>query len=192
MPISQAASWYLIAVRPEGTAAATTKESSTSVSSRLLYEGLFMTSVFYALWALFNVVFRKRPDLGVISMSFLALASYYQKRTLSMVATFLVILNYILGFFLVLGMVQKQQSKPSSSSSTTTSASSSLVKKIGPWIFLAYAVSNLILFSLVEYKLWKMDGNGGVFNDGSTTPGKDSNHGTGGVLYSSLSPHDEV
>jgi len=182
MPVSQAASWYLIAVRPEET---TTKESS----SRLLYEGLFMTSVFYALWALFNVVVRKRPDLGVISMSILALASYYQKRTLTMVATFLVIINYVLAFVLVLGMLQKQLTKSQSKQEDDKpSSSSSSLKKIGPWVFLAYAVSNLILFSLTEYKLWKM-GNDGVDSTGQ----KDSNHGgSSGGLYSSLSSNDEV
>mmetsp|Transcript_30012 Transcript_30012/g.72835 ORF Transcript_30012/g.72835 Transcript_30012/m.72835 type:complete len:193 (+) Transcript_30012:223-801(+) len=184
MPISQAASWYLIAFRPEESSS-----SSSSSSSRLLYEGLSMASVFYALWALFNVVVRKRPDLGVISMSILALASYYQKRTLTMVATFLVIVNYVLALFLVLGMLQKQlKSQSKQEDDKSPSSSSSSMKKIFPWVFLAYVVSNLILFSLTEYKLWKM-GNDGVDSTGQ----KDSNHGgSSGGLYSSLSSNDEV
>jgi hypothetical protein len=63
------------------------------------------------------------------------------------------------------------------------------MKTIWPWIFWGYVVSNLILYCLTEYKLWKMGPDGEDVGTGSSSS-KDSNHGVGS--YSAVSSSDEV
>jgi hypothetical protein len=191
MPISNIVSWYLIAIRPNST---TTESQQQQQQQQLLYDGLFITSVFYASWALFNIVIRKRPDLGVVTMSFLAVTSYMRKNTLSLIATPLIIINYLIALPLIIGVIQKQQTSSKDDGTdnddkkSSTSTSTSTVKKIWPWIFLGYIISNLILYSVAEYKLWKIGNAGGGSGDN-----KDSNHGGGGIgSYSAVSSSDEM
>jgi hypothetical protein len=134
MPISQVVSWYLILRNDEvGT----------------FYRSICSIATFYSVWAIYNIITQRIGDLGVLTMAFLAVASYLEKRNWSIVGTALVWINYALPsiFVLILWNAKKTAKLMKNDTSQTG---------IGwAYIFKAYCASNLALWGLVLYRLTK-------------------------------------
>ena len=71
MPVSQAASWYLIG----------------EAQSAALYSAAMYVAFFYFVWALYNYFYLNEPELGQYSMGLLTVATFFKRRIFSMVGT---------------------------------------------------------------------------------------------------------
>jgi hypothetical protein len=136
MPISNAASWYLIVSAPRG-------DEATA-----LLQNVWKIATFYMLWALYNRYLGGRPqELGQVSMGLMALAAVLQKKYPSMAACGLVILNF--------GVVV-----PLLISNGPTGWAKLVYKDTSPltivwaYTFTAYILSNVCLWSYVMYRLY--------------------------------------
>lgn len=131
MPASQAISWYLI----------------LKTSNNNLYRSVCLVSVFYGVWALYNRYWAGlAQELGQYSMGTLAVASYCQSRTASLVGASLVLINYALPAYFVL-----IQWSARTLAETIKNDETAIV-----WacVFKLYFVSNLLLWPVVINKLY--------------------------------------
>ena len=132
MPISQVVSWYLV----------------LSDQRPPLYTAIFRISSFYCAWAIYNRFFVAPQELGYISMGCLIVASYFEKRTWSMAAVALILVNFILPAFMIF---------PASAAELAMAVKNddSQLGMVWAWVFKLYFVSHISLWCLVFSKLNK-------------------------------------
>jgi hypothetical protein len=134
MPISQAVAWYMVL-------------QSNIADRRSIYSAVWKISAFYCAWALFNRFFQGvTEELGMYSMGFLAVASFFQKKIFSIIGTVLVLLNFGLPAYSILIAWG-----PSELAETVKNSDTELAI-IWAYIFKLYFVSNFCLWGLVLRK----------------------------------------
>jgi len=134
LPLSQSVSWYLV------------------LSDRPLYQSVWRISLFYAFWALYNVLGQgEKRELGHITMGLLSLTTYFEKRIPSIGATGLVMAHYALAaYYLVFVMSAEKVARE-----VKGTASPETIR--WAYIFKTYLVSNIALYGTILYKLIKMN-----------------------------------
>jgi hypothetical protein len=131
MPLSQAASWYLIL-------------------KQALYPSIFKISIFYCLWALYNrFVMGATLEMGHYSMGGMAIASLVQKRTVSIIACLLVLFNFLAFSYWILWSLGVKEL------ALLFKGTGSTIGIVWAWTFKAYFVSQIALWSHILWKLWK-------------------------------------
>ncbi|KAG7359473.1 hypothetical protein IV203_034571 [Nitzschia inconspicua] len=138
MPISNGVSWYLIC-----------KKSPGGDQAYALLQNVWKIALFYMVWALYNKYLNGRPqELGHISTGLLALTAYFQKKYLAMGACGLVVLNFAVVIPVIInkgpGGMAKLVYKEVTALSLTWA-----------YIFIAYILSNVVLWSFVLYRLYQ-------------------------------------
>lgn len=134
MPISQSVAWYGFL---------------TSKSSVSLYRMVYVVTSFYCAWALYNRYFAGvTKELGQYTMGLLAICTYFQKYIPSVLATTLVLSNFLLPSYFIL-----IQWSPTELARNVKNDTSSLAVT---WaiVFKLYFCSNILLWSLVLYKFY--------------------------------------
>lgn len=142
MPISQLVSWYLVATSTTG--------SSTSSSMTQFYNRLGAIAGFYCAWALYNRYLGGNVrELGQYSMGVLTICSYYHKYAPTVLATCLVLFNFLAPSYFILIKWNSTELARNVKNDTSSLAIT--------WanIFKAYFVSNIALWSYVLYKFYK-------------------------------------
>lgn len=136
MPISNAASWYLVVSAPRG-------DEGTA-----LLQQVWKIATFYMLWALYNRYLGGRTqELGHVSMGLMALAAVLQKKYPSMVACGLVILNFGVVVPLII-------SKGPTGLAKLLYKDTSPLTMVWAYTFITYILSNVCLWSYVLYRLY--------------------------------------
>jgi hypothetical protein len=135
MPISQAVSWYMVSNQP-------------------LYPAVSKISTFYCLWALYNKYLAgQKEELGHISMGLLAVATFMKKKNVSIAANVLVLANFLLpAYYVVLSWSAKKVALKVKKSDTDQAI-------LWAYIFKAYFISNIFLWSTVLYKFYNISQN---------------------------------
>jgi hypothetical protein len=138
MPISNGVAWYWIYVgTPRGDQA------------YALLQTVWKIALFYMIWALYNKYLGGRPqELGHISTGLLALTAYLQKKYLAMGACGLVILNFALVIPVIL-------SKGLGGMAMLIYKEKTALSMTWAYIFTAYILSNVLLWSYVLYRLYQ-------------------------------------
>mmetsp|Transcript_20179 Transcript_20179/g.32531 ORF Transcript_20179/g.32531 Transcript_20179/m.32531 type:complete len:184 (+) Transcript_20179:103-654(+) len=143
MPVSNAASWYLVVV--------STNSAHGGVgdpSIKTLLQSVWKIAIFYMLWALYNKYLGGRPqELGHVSFGLLALTSYLEKRYLAMGACGLVVLNFAVVIPLVV-------SKGPAGLAKIIWKDTSPMSLAWAYTFTFYILSNVALWSYVLYTLY--------------------------------------
>lgn len=138
MPISNGVSWYLIY-----------KQSPRGDQAYGLLQNVWKIALFYMVWALYNKYLNGRPqELGHISTGLLALTAYLQKKYMAMGACALVILNFAVVVPMILSKGPGGMAKLIYNEKTALSM-------VWAYIFTAYILSNVVLWSYVLYQLYQ-------------------------------------
>lgn len=139
MPLSQITSWYLM-TRP--------KDSATSTSDKAsLYSPIWRLAVFYAGWAIVNRINGNKKELGHVSMGIMALTTYFDMpKAVTASAAALVVANFLVPVKTIfvdwdIATLARKMNK------TTMWA----------YVFRGYFVSSISLWSIVLYKIVKME-----------------------------------
>ncbi|KAL7557058.1 hypothetical protein ACA910_009894 [Epithemia clementina (nom. ined.)] len=139
MPVSQAIAWLSII-----------KSANASDPSNALYKTLCLTSAFYCGWALYKVyVEGNKKELGQYSMGLTAIATFAQSKYASLGAICLVIVNFALPIYVVMGWSASKLArvvKESESKEAITWA----------WIFKGYLLSNIVFWCFAFSNLWNL------------------------------------
>ena len=144
MPLSHAASWYLLL------------EAQKSGSLERFHQTVAAVAAFYCIWALYKrYIDLSVKELGQYSMGMLSVSSMvFGNRIpyLVMVATIVVILNFamVIPFFInrgVTGIVKLVHNKEVNTLTMTWG-----------YVFLAYLLGNLVMWSWVLWSLYKFNG----------------------------------
>ena len=139
MPISQTAAWLALI-----------KSKSASNPTNALYKTLAVISLFYCVWALYNVFVQgNEKELGQYSMGVTAVATFFQYKYASLAGLGLVILNFALGICLVIGMSASELAEVVKQTDSTEGI-------IWAWIFKAYLLSSIVFWSVAFSKVWKL------------------------------------
>jgi hypothetical protein len=138
MPISNGVAWYwMYCGTPHGDHA------------YALLQNVWKIALFYMIWALYNRYLGGRPqELGHISTGLLALTAYLQKKYLSMAACGLVTLNFAVVVPLIL-------SKGPAGMAMLIYKEKTPLSMTWAYIFTAYILSNVVLWSYVLYRLYQ-------------------------------------
>lgn len=138
MPISNGVAWYLIHFN-----------SPRGDQAYALLQNVWKIAAFYMVWALYNKYLGGRPqELGHISTGMLAITAYLQKKHLAMGACGLVILNFAVVIPVILSKGPGGMAKLIYKEKTALSMT-------WAYIFSAYILSNVILWSYVLYRLYQ-------------------------------------
>ena len=133
MSLSQVVSWYLVL---------------NQGSDQQLFDSVSKIAAFYCGWALVNrYLGGNSGELGHFSMGILAIAAYLKSRIGSLVGTGIVLVNYGVAFyfgFLLFGSAKKFAKAAKESVET--------IAIVWVYVFQAYVVSNLCMWSTVFYK----------------------------------------
>lgn len=143
MPLSQAVAWYLVLSK-----------------NQPLYRSVTAVTLFYCVWALYNRYLGGNPkELGQFSMGLAALATYCHHRPSSIAAVGLVLFNFAgVAYFILIAWDARQLAK-----NVKNDVSSLAI--LWAYIFKAYFVSNMALWSLVIYKLCVRDDGEPVYQE---------------------------
>jgi hypothetical protein len=137
MPVSNGVSWYIMHQSPRGDQA------------YALLQNVWKIALFYMVWALYNKYLNGRPqELGHISTGILALTAYLQKKYLAMGACGLVILNFAVVIPVIIDKGPAGMAKLIYKEKTALSMT-------WAYIFSAYILSNVVLWSYVMYRLYQ-------------------------------------
>jgi hypothetical protein len=138
MPISNGIAWYWILFQtPRGDQA------------YALLQNVWKIALFYMIWALYNRYLAGRThELGHISTGLLALTAFLQKKYLAMGACGLVTLNFAIVIPIIIsngpgGLAMLFHKEKTALSMTWA------------YIFIAYILSNVVLWSYVLYRLYE-------------------------------------
>ncbi|KAL7557060.1 hypothetical protein ACA910_009896 [Epithemia clementina (nom. ined.)] len=135
MPISQIAAWFAVI-----------KTESASNPTSALYNTLGVTATFYCVWALYKVFIEgNKNELGQYSMGLAALGSFCHSKYGSLAGIGVVIVNFLLALFLVLGMSAADLADLVKHTDSTAGI-------IWAWIFKVYLLSSTAfwVFSFVQ------------------------------------------
>jgi hypothetical protein len=137
MPISQSVAWYAVVG-----------------SGRPLYSSVCGISAFYCGWALYKrFIEGESRELGHISMGCLALATFLERRYLSMAGTGLVLANFAVPVAIILPWSAKKIAN-------TFKGQESDLAIVWANVFKLYLISNICLFGTILYKLFKLPSTG--------------------------------
>jgi hypothetical protein len=142
MPISQMIAWYWVT------------KYQHDVNG--LYYHVMYIAIFYCLWAIYNTVIQHQSDLGVYTMGLVALLCYYHysnrlpSSNYMLCAIGLVWLNFVLpSYILLFAWDAKKLAKVLKNNTTPTGIT-------WAYIFKAYFVSNIILWSFIFYRFYQL------------------------------------
>ena len=134
MPISQAVAWYGVI-----------RSGYDSDPLDSLYTTLSLTSAFYCGWALYKVhIEGNKKELGHYAMGLTAVATFYRSKYASCAAICLVIANFALPTYIVIGW---------SASKLATSPEAI----VWAWIFKGYLLCSIVFWCFSFSTLWNMD-----------------------------------
>jgi hypothetical protein len=155
MPLSQCVAWYLVgfdtpgAGRYSATYTTLLDSAAWSPSVRLIhfYRVVCGIASFYCLWALYNRYLGGAvQELGHFTMGSVALATYFNHWTASMVTSTLVLLNFLLPSYFILWKWN------AATLAETVKEDSSSLGIIWACTFKLYFVSQILLWSTILYK----------------------------------------
>lgn len=155
MPLSQCIAWYMVAfdtprtTRTPPTYTTLLESSSSPPSARLIhfYQVVCGIASFYCLWALYNRYLGGAvQELGHFSMGSVAVATYFQHLIASMMASTLVILNFLLPSYFILWHWN------AATLAETVKGNTSTLGIAWAYVFKMYFVSQILLWSTILYK----------------------------------------
>ena len=140
MPISQTAAWFALITSGNNAANPTNK----------LYTTLAVTSSFYCGWALYKVLIQgDENELGQYSMGLTAVATFCQSKYASLGGLGLVVANFALAIYLVMGMSAAKLAEVVKQTNSTEGI-------IWAWIFKAYLLSSFVFWSVAFSRVWNL------------------------------------
>jgi hypothetical protein len=134
MVASQAVSWTYV-IKSNGTA---------------LYRAVWQLSLFYVAWALYKKIFLgDENELGHISFGLLALATYLEKKWLSVAANLLLLANFSFALYIIWSFSPKELADMIKKDDTALGL-------VWGYTFDAYIISSSLLWAFVLSKLVKL------------------------------------
>lgn len=141
MPTSQAVAWYLVMIH--------NNSSDKQQFGITFYPSISSIAFFYCAWALYNRYLGGNvQELGQYTMGLLSIATYFQNFIGSIVATGLVLFNFLLVSYFVLIKWNSEELARNVKNDTSSLAI------IWAKVFKTYFVSNICLWSVVLYKFY--------------------------------------
>ena len=149
MPISQSAAWYLVTLYPYHTLNSSTGTGGSGAPS--FYNIVSTIACFYCVWALYNRYLGGNVrELGQYTMGILTICTYYHKYIPSIIATCLVLSNFLLpSYFIVI----KWNCTELARNVRNDTSSIAIVWAV---IFKLYFISNILLWSFILFKFYKL------------------------------------
>jgi hypothetical protein len=148
MPISQGIAWYLV-LRTTGSSRTNTISPALPTLT-ILYTHVSYIAAFYCAWALYNRYWGGNVrELGQYSMGLVTVATYCQNYPFTMVATILVVCNFVLPSYFILW--KWNATEVARNIKQDTSALGILWARIFQWYF----VSNIALWCTIVYKFYQ-------------------------------------
>jgi hypothetical protein len=152
MPISQSIAWYLV-LRTTGSSSSRTNTITSSTPAlpvTVLYTHVSYIAAFYCGWALYNRYWGGNVrELGQYSMGLVTVATYLQNYPFTMVATILVVGNFVLPSYFILWKWNATEVARNIKQDTSTLGI--LWARIFQWYF----VSNIALWCTIVYKFYQ-------------------------------------
>lgn len=140
MPISQSVAWYLVV---------TGSATVSTASLHTFYSVIRFIAGFYCAWALYNRYLGGNVrELGQYSMGILTICTHYHQYVPSVVATGLVLSNFLLPSYFILVKWNATELARNVKNDTSRVAVAWAV------VFKVYFISNLCLWSYVFYKFY--------------------------------------
>jgi hypothetical protein len=146
MPLSQIVAWYMMVSSSSSSSSTTTTIVGMTTS---FYHLISAIAGFYCAWALYNRYLGGNVrELGQYSMGILTICTYYQKYIPSLIATTLVLSNFVLPSYFILFKWNATELARNVKNDTSSLAITWAV------VFKLYFVSNILLWSFILYKFY--------------------------------------
>jgi hypothetical protein len=134
MAASQAVSWTYV-IKSNGAA---------------VYRAVWQLSLFYVGWALYKKIFLgDEKELGHISFGLLALATYFEKKWLSVAANLLLLANFSFALYIIASFTPRELAHMIKNDDTNLGL-------VWGYTFDAYIISSSLLWAFVLRKLVKL------------------------------------
>jgi hypothetical protein len=151
MPISQCMAWYLVTFYPAQTLYSTIGNTGSTSAATSFYTIVSAIACFYCVWALYNRYLGGNVrELGQYTMGILTICTYNHKYIPSMVATCLVVSNFLLPSYFIL--IKWNCTELARNVKNDTSS----IAIVWAVIFKLYFMSNILLWSFILYKFYKL------------------------------------